>query len=69
MPLCGNETEFTLTNIVSYMSEWILIVNEIYSNSLKQKVQEAQRRKEAERKAAIEKLEKENTLAAIISNL
>ena len=69
MPLCGNETEFTLTNIVSYMSEWILIVNEIYSNSLKQKAQEAQRKKEAERKAAIQKIEKENTLAAIIRNL
>lgn len=69
MRLRGNETLQTIKNIASNVYEWVLLVNEMYSNRLKEKAQEEQRKKEAERKAAIEKIEKENELAAIIASL
>lgn len=69
MRLRGNENPQTIKNIVSNVYEWIPIVNEIYSTRLKVNAQNEQRRKEEERKAAIEKIEKENELAAIIASL
>ena len=69
MRLRGNEAEHTIKSVVCYVSEWIPIVNRIYSNRLKSNAEKEQRRKEAERKAEIQKLEKEKALAAIIANL
>ena len=69
MRLRGRENESTVKNIVSTVSEWIPIVNRIYSERLKRNAEEEQRKKESDRKATIEKLERENKLASLISNL
>ena len=69
MPLYGNENTQAIEDIVSNVCEWISIVNEIYSDFLKTKAQEEQQRKEEERKAAIDKLEREKEISEIIANL
>ena len=69
MPLYGNENTQAIEDIVSNVCEWISIVNEIYSDFLKTKAQEEKQSKEEERKAAIDKLEREKEVSEIIANL
>ena len=69
MPVRGNESTDTVKSIVTYVSEWIISVNKEYTNHLKISAQKEQESKEAERKAAIEKLEKDNELALLIASL
>lgn len=69
MPLERNVDESTVKTVIGYVQEWIPTVNDMYSNQLKSRARKEQTRKETERKETIEKLEKENKLAALIASL
>lgn len=69
IPVHGSESADSLKRIVENVMDWITKANSAYSSHLKRIAQQEQLRKEAERKAAIEKIEKDNKLAAIIAEL
>ena len=69
MPLRKTENESTLKSIIGYIEDWVRIANRNYSQTQKHNAVAEQQRKEAARKAEIERLEKEEAFASMISNL
>lgn len=69
MPLRGGERESDLKSIVDNVGNWVRTANLTYSRDQQQKAIAEQQRKEAERQAEIERIEKEDALATMIANL
>lgn len=67
--LKGNEYESLLKDIVNNVYDWVSKVNKIYSAKLVREADDEQRRKEEERMAEIERIEKDNKFADLIANL
>lgn len=69
MPLRGDEGQEHLITILRNMKDWVNIANLEYSRNQRYKASEAQRRKDAERRAQMEHSEKEDKFATMIANL
>lgn len=69
MPLRKTERESDLKKIIGNIEDWVRTVNRAYSQTQKRKALAEQQRKEAARKAEIERIEKEDAFASMISNL
>lgn len=69
MPLRGTDSPETIKRIVSDVQDWIPKANANYSAYVKQKMQQEQREKEVKRKTEIERLERENSISALLSTL
>ena len=69
MPLRKTESESNLKTIIGNIEDWVRTANRTYSQTQKRNVLAEQQRKEAVRKAEIERIEKEDAFASMISNL
>lgn len=69
MPLRKTEHESDLKTIISNIEDWVRTANHTYSLTQKHNALAEQKQKEAARKAEIERIEKENAFASMISNL
>ena len=69
MPLRKTESERDLKSIISNIEDWVRTANHTYSQTQKRNALAEQQRKEAARKAEIERIEKEDAFASMISNL
>ena len=69
MPVRVSDSPDSIKRIVENVMDWIPKANTVYSAHIKRAALQEQHEKEAARKAAIEKLEKESELAAIIASL
>lgn len=69
MPLRKTERESDLKTIIGNIEDWVRTANRTYSQTQKRNALAEQQRKEAARKAEIERIEKENAFASMISNL
>lgn len=69
MPLRKTESEHDLKSIISNIEDWVRTANHTYSQTQKHNALAEQQRKEAARKAEIERIEKEDAFASMISNL
>ena len=58
-----------MKSIVANVEQWVKTVTRIYNNEQKRLVYDEQERKEQERLAKIQQLEKENALASLIAKL
>lgn len=69
MPLHKTENADGVKSIISNIEDWVRTTNRTYSQNQKRKALAEQQRKEAERKAEIDRIEKENAFALMISEL
>ena len=69
MPLRKTEHESDLKSIISNIEDWVKTANNEYNNTQKLNALAEQQRKEAARKAEIERIEKEDAFASMVSNL
>lgn len=69
MQLGADINENSLKSIVTNVEQWVKTVTHIYNNEQKRLVYDEQERKEQERLAKIQQLEKENALASLIAKL
>lgn len=69
MHLRGSSNDSTIKSIVGYVKSWVATVNRDYTASIKQKVTDEYNKKENERIARIEKIEKENHMNAKINSM
>lgn len=69
MPLRKTERESDLKSIIGNIEDWVRTANHTYSQTQKRNALAEQQRKEAARKAEIERIEKEDAFASMISNL
>lgn len=69
MPLRKTESESNLKTIIGNIEDWVRTANRTYSQTQKRNVLAEQQRKEAVRKEEIERIEKEDAFASMISNL
>lgn len=69
MPLRKTERENDLKTIIGNIEDWVRTANRTYSQTKKRNALAEQQRKEAARKAEIERIEKEDAFASMISNL
>lgn len=69
MPFHGSEREDTIKRVVGYVTQWVDTVNREYSQSVKRKAIEEQRKKEAARLAEIKRLEHEDQMNTTINSL
>ena len=69
MPLRKTERESELKSIIGNIEDWVRTTNRTYSQTQKRNALAEQQRKEAARKAEIERIEKEDAFASMISNL
>ena len=67
MHLRGREDDSTIKSLVGYVKSWVETVNKDYMASIKRKIADEYRKKENDRKAEIEKIEKENKMSSKIS--
>ena len=65
--LRGREDDSTIKSLVGYVKSWVETVNKDYMASIKRKIADEYRKKENDRKAEIEKIEKENKMSSKIS--
>lgn len=69
MPIQGSESPDNIKTIVENVIDWIERVNIKYSKQIKHTALEKQREREARRKAEIERLDRENSINAILSQI
>jgi serine/threonine protein kinase len=69
MPLHGYESNDTIKKIVEHLLDWVAKTNVQYSVYLKDVAEQAQREAEAQRREEIERLEKENAINDILSQI
>ena len=69
MPLRKTERESDLKTIIGNIEDWVRTANYTYSQAQKRNALAEQQRKEAARKVEIERIEKEDGFASMISNL
>lgn len=69
MSLRKTERESELKSIIGNIEDWVRTTNRTYSQTQKRNALAEQQRKEAARKAEIERIEKEDAFASMISNL
>lgn len=69
MPLRKTERESALKTIIGNIEDWVRTANRTYSQTHKRNALAEWQRKEAARKAEIERIEKEDAFASMISNL
>ena len=69
MPLRKTERESDLKSIIGNIEDWVRTTNRTYSQTQKRNALAEQQRKEAVRKEEIERIEKEDAFASMISNL
>ena len=69
MPIQGSESPDNIKTIVENVIDWIERVNIKYSKQIKHTALEKQREREARRKAEIDRLDRENSRHAIVSQI
>lgn len=69
MPLKGVRDESRIKTIVKYVESWIPIVNDKYSEMIKNEEKKRQRQEEMKRKAEIEELEKTQSINSMLAGL
>lgn len=69
MRLRGHENDNSIRTIVVDVNDWIMKANARYTEHIKRAAQLEQRQKEEARKAEIAKLERENSISAILAQL
>lgn len=69
IPLRYSASDNSIKTIMKYVKEWVKTTNAKYSETIKRKAYEEQRSKENNRKAQIEKLEKENQINSTINSI
>ena len=69
MHIRESETENTIKSIVNNVKDWANTINREYSSNIKRKTENEYRRKEAERIAKIQELEKETEINSKISSI
>lgn len=69
MPLHRTENADSVKSIMDNVKDWVRTTNHTYSQNQKRKALAEHQRKEAERKAEIDRIEKETAFASMISEL
>lgn len=69
LPIHGDEAPATISTLISHMNDWVAKTNELYQRQQESIAEQELAEKEKARKAEIEKWERENRIADILSQL